>query len=323
MKKIILVVAMLMLAAPAMATVTITAVDEGSGVVAIKYSSDSGLVRAFGLDITADSSTYAPPAGALITTISDYNVGECNSVTQGYGIFMSNIQIDENGKVTDYSHPVADPCGPGSPLGGLNTPGITIEMGSLYEDANTPPASGTLCKVTVDRDCQLSVAANTACGGVAMENATAASLNLSAFPINVDDVTGFDAGHSAYAEFVEWGMPDCWLYKYHCWGDADGKGVPKGLFNDAYRVSASDMTVLLQGWKKADGSGTNPQDPAFDICGDVTRTGVAQGLFNVAHRVGSADMTVLLQNWKDNTNLTATCGGTTYHPDDPLDGELE
>ena len=118
MKKIVLAMAVLALAVPAWAGVTITATDEGGGVVAISYTSDAN-VSAFGLDITVSDGN--------IIAISDYNVGESNSVSKGYGIFPGGIVI-VGGSVTDYNTPVADVNAPGA-LGGLGTSGITIEMG--------------------------------------------------------------------------------------------------------------------------------------------------------------------------------------------------
>ncbi|MHC4125854.1 MAG: hypothetical protein ACYSRR_05295, partial [Planctomycetota bacterium] len=56
MKRMIVVLAVLLMAAPAMATVTITADDEGGGIVAIKFNNDAApgqKVRAIALDIKA------------------------------------------------------------------------------------------------------------------------------------------------------------------------------------------------------------------------------------------------------------------------------
>ncbi|UCC22034.1 MAG: hypothetical protein JSW23_09545 [Planctomycetota bacterium] len=177
MKKIVLI-AMLLLAAPAMAVVTITPVQEGTtAVVAINYDASVGeteLVRAFALDITVDS-------GQTIDAITDYKEGVSVSGDKGYGIFPGSIDINDAGDINDVGTPVGDPCQlPSDTQPGLGKlGGITIEMGSLYVDgANAPDASGLLCKVEVSGDCNLTVAVNVSRGEVVMEGATLATTNL-------------------------------------------------------------------------------------------------------------------------------------------------
>ena len=56
MRNILLVIAMLVIAMPALATVSVTATDKGSGVVEVRYNcSASERVRSFALDISVDS----------------------------------------------------------------------------------------------------------------------------------------------------------------------------------------------------------------------------------------------------------------------------
>jgi hypothetical protein len=164
----------LLLAAPSMATVDFNAVDEG-GVAAISYdaSGEVELVRAFALDITVDS-------GAVITAITDYKEGVSVSGDKGYGIFPGSIDINDAGDINDVGTPVADPCQlPSDTQGGLGTAGITIEMGSLYVGGpNAPDATGLLCKVAVDVDCNMTIAVNVSRGEVVMEGATQATTNL-------------------------------------------------------------------------------------------------------------------------------------------------
>lgn len=173
MKKIVLI-AMLLLAAPAMADVNFTIVPETGG-AAINYdaSGETELVRAFALDITVDS-------GATIDAITDYKEGVSVSGDKGYGIFPGSIDINDAGDINDVGTPVADPCQlPSDTQGGLGTAGITIEMGSLYVGGpNAPDATGTLCKVQVSADCNLTVAVNVSRGEVVMEGATQATTNL-------------------------------------------------------------------------------------------------------------------------------------------------
>ena len=156
MKKLVLTLAVVLLATPAWATdVAITCTDEGGGVVRIDYAvTGAPKARAFALDITVDA--------GVIEAISDFKVGESTAADKGYGIFPANfsrfITVDAaTGEVTtwdvnDYT-PVADVNDPGA-LGGLGTNGITVEMGALYaptddSSPNAPDNTGTLCKIKV------------------------------------------------------------------------------------------------------------------------------------------------------------------------------
>jgi hypothetical protein len=173
MKKIVLSMLVLMLAAPAMATdCNIMAVPEGTtGVVQIWYDATGALPRAFALDITVDS-------GQTIDAISD--------LSADYWVYPGSIDINDAGEVNDVGTPVADPCDlpsdtePGLPF---PTTGITIEMGSLYVGGpNAPDPCDMLCKVEVSGDCNLTVTANVGRGKVVQEGATQAVTNL---PITV------------------------------------------------------------------------------------------------------------------------------------------
>jgi len=176
MKKIILVIALLMLVTPALATVTITATPAGANDVTISYSvsGETKLVRAFALDISV-----ADP-NVKIANISNYKIGESTSGSPGYGIFVGTIQInDANGGVISWGTPVAGPNEPDHPTQ-LNSKKITLEMGSLYQmsiPANAPLNSGTLCKITLAgcvshpaTSAAVALAENALRGGIVMED---------------------------------------------------------------------------------------------------------------------------------------------------------
>lgn len=174
MKKIVAILVVFMVAAPVLAEVAVTATDEGEGVVAIAYTSDVN-VSAFALDITVTDGN--------IVGISDYFAGDCNATEKGYGIFPGNFKRYINpinpwwedsrytpvGYVDDY---------PGDTQPGLGSNGITVEMGALYEPGNQPALSGTLCKVTVNKNATLCVTANEIRGKVVLEDSTSVDPNL-------------------------------------------------------------------------------------------------------------------------------------------------
>ena len=174
MKKVVFVLVALVVAAPAFGdAVDITAAQVGSTpVVTITYNAPGKLPRAFALDITVDSGT--------ITGISNFFTGECTSSSKGYGVFPANFNryIDPeapNWGDANYT-PIADVDDlEGDTQGGLDTNGITIEMGSLYVPPNSPPTSGTLCNITVSGDCNVSLAVNVGRGKVVFEDGNEAS----------------------------------------------------------------------------------------------------------------------------------------------------
>ena len=159
MKKMILVLAVLLMTAPAMAGIVVSAADVGGGEVTISYDANgAGNIRAFALNIEVDS-------GATIEAIGGLN-------TQ-YNIYPGSIIIVD-GEVNDVGTPVADAAAyPGTgTLGGLGTAGITIEMGSLEVSGD---ATGALCTLTVVGDCNVAMTENAARGGAVMEDTAVAA----------------------------------------------------------------------------------------------------------------------------------------------------
>jgi len=159
MKKMIIVLAVLLIAAPAMALVTIncaqdSAVD-GTGKVTVSFSNDAApalLVRAFALDLTVS-------AGGACTAAS---------LSSDYWVHPGSIVIDGAGAVTDYGTPVA---------AGAGTLTLTTEQGSLY--IGTPPVqSGSLVQLVVKNNCNVSVGLNAIRGGIIMEDGSAPATSL-------------------------------------------------------------------------------------------------------------------------------------------------
>jgi hypothetical protein len=118
--------------------------DPGDGIVEVSYiaDDDANIPRAFGLDITLDNAE-------TITAIIDAN--------EKYWVYPGTIQIVD-GVVTDEGEPVA-PGGYKTAKGGIDTNGMTIEMGSLYAEEDDqrhtegPPDAGTLLSFSVSGNC--------------------------------------------------------------------------------------------------------------------------------------------------------------------------
>ena len=299
MRKFIGLLLVLAIAAPSFAAVTIECNDLGDGVVAIEYSGAAAAAkpRAIALVLTVDN-------GAVITDVNDLG-----KEGVGYAIYPGTIAIS-GGSVQEYNTPLAPNTDPGAAGTGLNTASVVLEMGSLhwpadYGSVNAPPESGTLCEITVDADCNLTIAEeDTFRGGIVLYNAegeTGASLlgcNIEIVPAVVDC---FDSGHADYGAWVTAGKPDCWCYEYQCEGDADGLqlGNPKDGY---FYVENADLTLLLNSWKITSG---------VNVCADFTRStdgNPKDGYFQVEN----ADLTILLNHWKNDGTLVGggSCGGT-------------
>jgi hypothetical protein len=211
MKKLGLVAAViLVVVAPAWARVDITCSAVGK-VITVKYNvvSEPNKVSGFGLDITADS-------GAKIKSIS--------SLSADYWVYPGSIVI-LNGEVNDVGTPIGDPVRFPGTLGGLDTNGITIEMGALHDPPGDSylPSSGTLLKFEVDKDCCVTIKENAIRGGVVLTN-----------PALNPDVNSPGVGSTP--KFCT-EVPTC-----------------KGEVNGDNKVNASDVLVIA-GWIGSYGTG--------------------------------------------------------------------
>jgi hypothetical protein len=306
MRKMLFVIIAVMLVSPAWAAVKIVAIPDrdpanvnnppvpGSGVVAIRYQGlNSERARAFALDIIVDN--------GVITEIGNYKRGTDNG---GYGIFPGNFSryitvLDtgevENWDVNSYT-PVADPNDPGA-LTGLNTSGITIEMGSLYENSANAPnpesANGVLlCTIKCSQTCLLTITTNETRGGVVLEDASVADVNLAdATDVNVEVGSGSGTNEtytgSHPEQWIAVGQPACWLSSVNprqCHGDADGLAQGKQQF----WVSTNDLDILIAAWNKPLSSLSGNQ-----ICADFDH--LAQG--KQQFRVSTNDLDILIANW--------------------------
>lgn len=190
MKKVLLVVALLLLATPVFAAdVTITATKVGTPVgtlqkVNIGYTgaASADAIRAFALSLTTDLT-----GDANIANIRDFNRGESNKPGGGFGIFPAKFRDVVNPTTPDacfadgrYS-PLAT-WGDANAGWGNNTKWIVVELGTLYKDANTPGTSGTLFAIDVNSpsgsDCNLCIALDQIRGGVVKKDANAATVTL-------------------------------------------------------------------------------------------------------------------------------------------------
>jgi len=160
-----LILAMLLLATPVMATTKVTVnvkqadqftASDGNKVqpITITYVTDVN-VRAFALDINIDNVNNAPN----FQHINSFKTGESNGAmtggSSGYGIFPSRfrdfIVVTGPNWIDPNYNPAVAWNEPGSTGTGMGYGKFIVEMGTLYAgDPNKPAWSGTLFKVDVN-----------------------------------------------------------------------------------------------------------------------------------------------------------------------------
>jgi len=137
MKRIIMVLTVLLLTAPAFAAVVVEVANVDANTYNIEYSGD--LPRAFALKVTATDGN--------IVDVNNYFEGE----GAGYGIFMGSIDINDiTGEPDLWGSPIVDGTKYADAAGtGLDTNTVILEMGALYTAGNGPTGPDVLCTVTV------------------------------------------------------------------------------------------------------------------------------------------------------------------------------
>jgi hypothetical protein len=200
--------------------------------------------------------------------VNDFHAGESTSTAKGYGIFPSSFASSIDPEDPDWDSSNYTPLGkkddyPDDTLDGLDSNGITIELGSLYEDGNEPDDSGKLLEIVLENDefDKICIELNQIRGGIVLEDGNApVTTNLPYCYEAVDCLIGGNAdvppgSGSEYNAWVQWGKPECWCYKYQCRGDIDGKqtgpfivAIPDlGVFADAYGLFDGPLAAVTNG----------------------------------------------------------------------------
>ena len=249
MRKFSLILVIFVLTASAWARVDVTVEPNGTDPCSfnIVYNvtgddADEG-VRAFALDIFVHSDVN-------IVEVNDFHAGESTSTAKGYGIFPSNFASDIDPEDPEWDNENYTPLGneadyPDDTLGGLDTNGITVELGSLYEDPNEPDDSGILLEIVVGSQdfVEISLALNQIRGGIVLEDSNEPDdVNL----VGYSCLVGGNAGPLEYSDWVSWSRPACWCYCRQCRGDVDGKAT------FGQWVAIGDLAVLYAAYNKPD-----------------------------------------------------------------------
>ena len=291
MKKIVLVLVVLVFAAPAMAAVNITLSHvEDTNVVTISWDAtgEANLIRAFGLNIQLSN---------------DANIISATGLSADYWVYPGTIQIAADGEVTsigsiaaEYGDLMSDTL-----VGPPDGNGVTLECASLYappgDVANAPPKNGVLAEIIVGgKDCVLCVTANVSragATGVVMENPDeVVTVVYGCIDVNLPEGVPPECYKGSQA--VEWaavGEPECWCAAdapaanpRQCHGDADGTSQGKQNF----WVSTNDLDILVAAWNKPFADLTGNQ-----ICADFNHASQGKQYF----RVSTDDLDILVAGW--------------------------
>jgi hypothetical protein len=145
-------------------------VEDINGKAWLKYRCTGGeVVRAFALDVTLNHGVFLG--------VSDFFRGESTVGSHGYGVFPSSFRdhitissgtnVDWN--VSSYTPIAVVADRPAETLPGLNSSGVTLEMGALWNariQGASPDPSGILCALQISEPAVVSISANPARGGV-------------------------------------------------------------------------------------------------------------------------------------------------------------
>jgi hypothetical protein len=182
-------------AVPAQGSVQVS-VQATNGMAFINYQCTAGeVVRAFALDVTVDR--------GVILGVTNYFRGPSTATARGYGLFPAsfrdNITVtsgtNANWSATAYSPVAVTADNPGGTLPGLNSSGVTLEFGAIWDPAvpaAIPPSSGTLCSLQISQTANVSVSANATRGGI-----IASSSDITITPSFVGALVGPAITHAA------------------------------------------------------------------------------------------------------------------------------
>lgn len=149
-------------------------IQDSNSLAWVRYECTAGeVVRAFALDVTVDQ--------GRILEVSNFLRGPGTAAQPGYGIFPASFRdhltvgpgTNVNWNVADYTPVASAADNPGGTQPGLNSAGVTLELGGLWnptDPAAVPWPTGTLCSLKLSGTATVSVAANAARGGVVSTN---------------------------------------------------------------------------------------------------------------------------------------------------------
>ena len=303
MKKVMLIVLALFVA-PAMAGVTITVVpSETEALTAtIEYAVDGDQADGFDGSKVAGIALDVSVSAGIIETVVPAKIGISELNSEGYGIFMSTIII-EDGEIKDSSPAaIGAPDYPGQP--GTDA-SCVLEFGALWdqrppEAEKTPPlASGVLCTITVSEACTVTIGGNATrgkavmIGGASIADADIEYVDGDIGPGGPDCYKGPDQ-----EAWEEAGFPESWCTPYQCYGDADGEMeilIETPTFTLYTPIGTNDVAALIACYRKPLGDAAENVACDFDHLKEIL---IETPTFTLYTRVGAGDVATLISYYR-------------------------
>lgn len=295
---------MALLVAPAMATVTISVVDNGDCTADIVVVADGDDVNGNGDSLVAGIALDVSVSAGQIDSVTGFkDNGESVDGDEGYGIYLGTMTFTggDPEAILDVGTPVAPAGAPDNPPQ-LPGPACVLELGCLFDVSvpeDAPLGTTILCRINLSETATVTLAENATRGGVVLIGGDApSSVVLVNAEVNCECYTGPD-----YAEWVIVGKPSSWCADYQCHGDSTNSTEVIGRYTRI--VGYRDVDVLLLGFDEAYSG-----DPALDGTDDGSEPDewisadfnhIPETIGRYSRRVGYRDMDVLL-HYFDNAN---------------------
>lgn len=292
MRKVLLSLLVLALAAPSFAAVNITAEDAGSGVLKLYYECTAGEVirgLALAVEVTDGDGVVAAASDAVVPAASRFNT------------FIDYAFTVEAGAPGTYT------IGAGHPLANKVAAGVatfpatvySVSMGCLDEFEKVQggvTGSGELVAITytlTEKTC-VAISADTLRGGIVGDGITEVNIQASQCLAVGDECVKADAPF--YADWVKYGKPACWCYAKNCRGDVDGKTEGNVVVGYAH-VFNKDLTTFLAAYNVREApKGAGIESVENGICADFDRGQEGNVVVGYA-RVFNKDLGILLANY--------------------------
>ena len=294
MRKVLLSLLVMALVVPAYAAVNFSAVDNGDGTVSVVIDT-ADVVRGLALKVTCTE-------GATLADLTPV------AVNAAFNTFIDYAFTTEAGAPGTYEigagHPFALAAEAG--VAEVGATEFSISMGVLDQSGQQ---QGYVSSVGGEVLITFKTGAGMVCfeldtlrGGVVGDEALTTNLDDAGLCVAVTEGVQDAISPNApfYNDWVAFGKPACWAYKYNCRGDADGKAQGNPLFGYA-RVSTDDLNILLASWDvreapKGPGIASVEVNGVPGICADFNHAAQGNPLFGYA-RVSTDDLNILLASW--------------------------
>jgi hypothetical protein len=288
MRKVLLSLLVLALAAPTFAAVNISIVDNENGTATLVIDTTSGeVVRGVALKVTATDGATLVSTAATVNPVFNTFIDAAFELGGAYTIGAGQpfAKVNEAGTAA------------------ANATEFSISMGVLDQAGNqagyTSPVGGEALITFQTGAGNICVELDTLRGGIVGDTAIVSNLDAAAVcaAITLPPSEPIKASAPFYADWVAFGKPACWAYAKQCRGDADGLTQGSTKLGFAH-VDTNDLNILVAAWKVREAPvGPGILSVANGICADFARNQQGSTKLGFA-RVDTDDLNILVANWK-------------------------